>query len=100
MALDDFGSGLSSFAYLKTLHVDYLKIDGVFVKDMVDDKFDLAMVRSINEIGQLLGMRTIAEYVESPKILERIRALGVDAAQGFEVGKPVPLIRAPFASSD
>lgn len=99
MALDDFGSGLSSFAYLKTLHVDYLKIDGIFVKDMVDDEFDLAMVRSINEIGQLLGMLTIAEFVESPMILERIRELGVDAAQGFEVGMPERLIYAPFTSS-
>lgn len=98
LALDDFGSGLSSFAYLKALQVDYLKIDGVFIKDVVQDDFNLAMVRSINEIGQFLGMRTIAEFVESPMILERIRELGIDAAQGLEVGSPEPLIVAPFAS--
>lgn len=95
IALDDFGSGLSSFGYLKTLAVDYLKIDGVFVKDVADDDVDLAMVRSINEIGHLLGMRTVAECVESPAILEHMRALGVDAVQGMEVGLPSTLITAP-----
>lgn len=99
MALDDFGSGLSSFAYLKTLPVDYLKIDGIFVKDIVEDNLDLAMVRSIHEIGQLLGMRTIAEFVESPLILQGIRELGVDYAQGYALGMPERLIHAPFSST-
>ena len=93
-ALDDFGSGLSSFAYLKSLQVQYLKIDGAFVKDMADDPLDLAMVRSINEVGQLLGMRTIAEFVETQEVLDMLAELGVDAAQGYRIGRPEPLIAA------
>jgi EAL domain-containing protein (putative c-di-GMP-specific phosphodiesterase class I) len=90
-ALDDFGSGLSSFAYLKNLPVDFLKIDGAFVKDIATDPIDLAMVRSINEIGQLLGKQTIAEYVEDEAILQRLQELGVDYAQGYYIGRPQPL---------
>ena len=90
-ALDDFGSGLSSFAYLKNLPVHFLKIDGVFVKDIVDDPIDFAMVKSINEIGQVMGKQTIAECVESAAILERLREIGVDYAQGYYVGAPRPI---------
>ena len=90
-ALDDFGSGLSSFAYLKTLPVDFLKIDGVFIKDVVHDPLDLAMVKSINELGQVMGKRTIAECVENDEILSKLRELGVDYAQGYGVGRPQPL---------
>ncbi len=90
-ALDDFGSGLSSFGYLKSLPVDFLKIDGQFVKDIMDDPLDMALVRSINEIGHLLGKQTIAEYVESDAILERLREIGVDYAQGYSIGRPEPL---------
>lgn len=90
-ALDDFGSGLSSFAYLRNLPVDFLKIDGMFVKDIVDDLIDLAMVRSINEIGQLMGKKTIAEYVENEAILECLRSIGVDYAQGYGIARPRPL---------
>ena len=90
-ALDDFGSGMSSFAYLKALPVDYLKIDGVFVKDIVDDSVDHAMVRSINEVAQVIGLKTIAEFVENEDILRSLRAIGVDYAQGYGVAKPVPL---------
>lgn len=89
-ALDDFGSGLSSFGYLKNLPVDYLKIDGMFVKDMVDDPIDNAMVKSINEIGHVMGMKTIAEYVENDDIKDKLIEIGVDYAQGYGIGKPEP----------
>ena len=90
-SLDDFGSGLSSFAYLKNLPVDYLKIDGVFVKDIIDDKVSLAMVRSINEVGHIMGKKTVAEFVENEQILLMLDHLGVDYAQGYHISKPVPL---------
>ena len=90
-ALDDFGSGLSSFAYLKNLPVDFLKIDGMFVKDMVEDPIDFSMVRSINDMGHVMGKKTIAEFVENDAILERLRELGVDYAQGYGIGRPRPI---------
>ena len=90
-ALDDFGSGLSSFAYLKNLPVDYLKIDGMFVKDICTDPVDFAMVRSINEIGHLMQKKTIAEYVETAGVYDKIAEIGVDFAQGFWISHPYPL---------
>jgi len=90
-ALDDFGSGLSSFAYLKNLPVDYLKIDGSFVKDMESDAVDRAMVNSIHQLGSVIGMKTIAEFVENEAILKMLAEIGVDYAQGYGISKPKPL---------
>ncbi|MGF1642649.1 MAG: EAL domain-containing protein [Thiotrichales bacterium] len=90
-ALDDFGSGLSSFAYLKALPVDYLKIDGRFVQDMLTDKVDRAMVGAINEVGHTMDLLTIAEFVEDEAILRELSALKVDMAQGFALSYPQPL---------
>jgi len=89
--LDDFGSGMSSFTYLKQLPVNKLKIDGAFVHDIVEDKIDRAMVRSINDIGHTVGMKTVAEFVENKEILQHLSAIGVDYAQGYGVSKPEPL---------
>jgi diguanylate cyclase (GGDEF)-like protein/PAS domain S-box-containing protein len=90
-ALDDFGSGLSSFGYLKSLPVDYLKIAGNFIQDIVVDPVDHAMVDAINQIGHVMGLTTIAESVESDAILQKLRNLGVDYAQGYGISEPVPL---------
>ena len=90
-ALDDFGNGFSSFSYLKRLPVDFLKIDGSFVKDIENDRIDLAMVEAVNAIGHTMGMRTIAEYVHNERIKEMVTAIGVDYAQGYVIGKPAPL---------
>ncbi len=90
-ALDDFGSGLSSFTYLKKLPVDYLKIDGAFVKEIVTDPIDNAMVKSINEIGHVMGKKTIAEFVENDAILKKLEKIGVDYAQGYGIAVPQPL---------
>ncbi len=91
LSLDDFGSGLSSFAYLRNLPVDVLKIDGQFVRDIATDAVSLAMVKSIHEIGCLMGKQTVAEFVENPAILDVLRGFGVHYAQGYAVGFPVPL---------
>ncbi len=90
-SLDDFGSGLSSFAYLKNLPVDFLKIDGTFVRDIESDPMDYALVSSINQMGQIMGIRTIAEYVENEQIHKLLRSMGVNYGQGYGISKPVPL---------
>lgn len=91
VALDDFGAGLSSFSYLKTLDADYLKIDGSFVRDMLDDPMDASIVEAINNIGHVAGLTTIAEFVESDALRARLVDIGVDYAQGYGIHRPEPL---------
>jgi len=90
-SLDDFGSGLSSFAYLRTMPVDFLKIDGLFVRDITLDPINLAMIKSINEIGKIMGKKTIAEFVENENTLKQLQLIGIDYAQGYFISKPVAL---------
>jgi diguanylate cyclase (GGDEF)-like protein len=91
-ALDDFGSGLSSFAYLRNLPVDFLKIDGALVQDLMEDPVKRAMVESINQIGHVMGIHTIAEWVESQEVLDALREIGVDFAQGYMLSRPQILL--------
>ncbi|MDJ0837925.1 MAG: EAL domain-containing protein [Acidobacteriota bacterium] len=90
-AIDDFGSGLASFSYLKSLDVDYVKIDGSFIRDIDTTPVDLAMVKSINDVGRLMGKKTIAEFVENESVRRTVHELGVDFAQGYAVDKPRPI---------
>jgi EAL domain-containing protein (putative c-di-GMP-specific phosphodiesterase class I) len=103
-ALDDFGSGLSSFMYLKTLPVDYLKIDGQFVENVTHDRIDRAMVEAISQVGKAMGIQTIAERVESPEVLAELGLLGIGYAQGFHIAEPrstkeFPYLREPSRKS-
>ncbi|MCY1525468.1 Cyclic di-GMP phosphodiesterase PdeB [compost metagenome] len=91
VSLDDFGSGLSSFAYLKQFPVDFLKIDGSFIRQLADNAVDREIVSSINDIGHRLGVKTVAEWVEDERTLDALRAIGVDYAQGYAIGRPTPL---------
>ena len=90
-ALDNFGNGISSFAYLKNLAVDYVKIDGVFVRSMGDDDIDWQMVKSINEISHAMQKKTIAEHVESEKVIRKLQKLKLDFAQGYAISRPLPI---------
>lgn len=90
-ALDDFGIGMSSFSYLKSLPVDYVKIDGEFVKNIIDEKVSLAMTEAITRVVGVMGIQSVAEYVENIEILEKLREIGVGYAQGYGVSKPILL---------
>ncbi|KAF1719995.1 PAS domain S-box-containing protein/diguanylate cyclase (GGDEF) domain-containing protein [Pseudoxanthomonas wuyuanensis] len=92
IALDDFGSGLSSFGYLKSLPVDVLKIDGAFIRDLGKDDVDLALVRSIGQVGRALGKTTIAEWVETEAAMTQLAEVGIDYAQGYAIHVPCPLL--------
>jgi len=96
-ALDDFGSGLSSFMYLKTLPVDYLKIDGQFIENVTRDPVDRSMVEAISQVGRAMGIQTIAERVESAEVLAELARLGVGYAQGFHIAKPLSTASFPYA---
>ena len=91
IALDDFGAGASSFGYLKNLEVDFLKIDGQFVQEMTSNKVDFEMVRSMNSVGKALGIKTIAEFVETEEVMNTLASINVDYAQGYFIGKPSPM---------
>jgi EAL domain-containing protein (putative c-di-GMP-specific phosphodiesterase class I) len=93
VALDDFGAGASSFGYLKNLKIDVIKIDGQFIKDIVDDPLDDAAVRCFVDVAKVLGVQTIAEYVDKETVLKRVSELGIDYAQGFYLHKPEPIER-------
>lgn len=91
IALDDFGAGASSFGYLKNLKVDSLKIDSQLVRDIVDDPLDEAAARCIVDVARVVHMKTVAESVGRPEVLERVRAIGIDFAQGFLLHRPEPI---------
>lgn len=100
-SLDDFGSGLSSFTYLKNLPVDYLKIDGHFISNVAEDSVDESMVKAIREVGSAMGIETIAERVESKKVLDKLGSLGVEFAQGYYIARPASVATfEPWATDD
>jgi EAL domain-containing protein (putative c-di-GMP-specific phosphodiesterase class I) len=94
-SLDDFGTGVSSFVYLKTLPVDYLKIDGQFIAHITQDPVNRSMVEAISRVGRALGLATVAECVESEAVLSELRKIGVDYAQGFFLAHPLPIAQLP-----
>lgn len=91
VALDDFGAGASSFGYLKSLPVDYLKIDGQFIRDLMNDPLDDVAVRCFVEVARVVGVKTVAEFVDKPEVLERLKVIGVDLVQGYWLHRPAPL---------
>ena len=89
-ALDDFGSGYNSFHYLRELSFDFVKIDGAFVRNILNSKVDLSLVRNLSRLCQDLGIRTVGEFVESAELWQSLKNLGIDFAQGFHLGMPTP----------
>jgi EAL domain-containing protein (putative c-di-GMP-specific phosphodiesterase class I) len=96
IALDDFGSGMSSFSYLRSLPIDYLKIDGAFIRNIGTDPIDFAMVETIHRIGGIMGVHTVAESVENENVLAALALIGVDFVQGFHISQPMPLEQIKF----
>ena len=99
MALDDFGSGMASFAYLRGFPVDYLKIDGEFVQDMTKDAVDYEIVEAIHNVGRVMGIKTVAESVEDADILAALLLVGVDFAQGYHISRPMPMMDITYQTS-
>ena len=99
-SLDDFGTGMASFDYLRSLPVDFLKIDGSFIKDIADNPISLAMVRAVNDIAHLMGMRTVAEFVENHQIATVLRGIGIDYLQGYAFGRPHFFMAADLSRTD
>src|SRR5262249_41417342 len=95
-SLDDFGSGLSSFMYLKTLPVDFLKIDGQFIENVASNRIDRSMVEAISQIGRAMGIQTIAERVESVEVLNELAQLGIGYAQGYHIAAPASAVQFPY----
>jgi EAL domain-containing protein (putative c-di-GMP-specific phosphodiesterase class I) len=91
VALDDFGAGASSFGYLKRLKVDVLKIDGQFIQHLVEDRLHQAAVRCFVEVARVVGVKTVAEFVDRTEVLAKVRELGIDYAQGYLLHRPAPL---------
>lgn len=100
-SLDDFGTGMSSFGYLRDLPIDHLKIDGMFVRHIVDDPISYAMVESIHNVGHIMGLSTVAEFVENDLIIEKLKKIGIDYGQGYALNKPAPILEqiAQFSKS-
>ena len=97
-ALDDFGTGFSSYAYLKDLSVDYLKIDGLFINKLNEDPVNTAMVKSISDVAQAMGIETVAEFVETEEIRQKLIEIGITYSQGYHIHKPCKLEAAAFAA--
>lgn len=98
-SLDDFGTGFSSYAYLRDLNVDYIKIDGVFIRNLSEDPVNAAMVRSISDVARAMGIETVAEFVESEEIRLKLIDIGITYSQGYHIHKPCQLEAAAFAST-
>ena len=98
-ALDDFGTGTSSFGYLKSLPIDFLKIDGSFIRSIADDPLDRTMAETINRVGHIMGLKTVGEFAESDSAVRELKSLGVDFAQGYGVQAPRPLPLPGFAGA-
>jgi EAL domain-containing protein (putative c-di-GMP-specific phosphodiesterase class I) len=96
-AVDDFGTGFSTFSYLKQFPADSIKVDGSFIRDLGSDPVNLALVRSIHEIARTLGKQTVAEFVENEADLDVLREMGIDFAQGYHIGRPAPIASWDFA---